>query len=506
MVLRLKGLFASLGAVIAAAAVGVGPLIAQAPQSRSIAFYNIHTKETLSVIYKRNGRYLPEAMDKIDWIMRDWRKNQKIRIDPELVDLLWEMHAELGSREPIHLICGHRTEETNNMLRRTVGGQASGSQHITGKAADVHFPDVPLKNLRYSALIRERGGVGYYPTSAIPFVHVDTSRVRHWPRMPRYELALLFPQGRSQHVPADGNPITRADVATARANHAELTRQVAQFLEFRRQPKTTTLVADAGASMPPATVAPTARPEPQEQRVASLAPVAPSPQLVTAPRLVERSSRFTPGPSHAERQRLDELVTLAQFETTTTPARPAAEPVPQPPPTHERAEPALASLAGFALPSRRLLDSRQAAATASPLPRLAAVDPAARPGRQETMTDAPVWGDGWVRAPAYDEEHPDELSYRPFPLAPLLTDSPSVDDPTLVQMVHPDLAQTLELIGQEGLVLPMRFRPGQQVAELLWAQQFRGDAVNIAALTEAAPDDARLTAGLKRRTVQTSGR
>ena len=44
-------------------------------------------------------------------------------------------------------------------------------------------------------MIRERGGVGYYPTSGIPFVHVDTSRVRHWPRMVRDELALIFPAG-----------------------------------------------------------------------------------------------------------------------------------------------------------------------------------------------------------------------------------------------------------------------------------------------------------------------
>ena len=71
---------------------------------------------------------------------------------------------------------------TNEMLRKTRGGQASQSQHITGKAVDIAFPDVPVKQMRYSAMIRERGGVGYYPTSGIPFVHVDTSRVRHWPR------------------------------------------------------------------------------------------------------------------------------------------------------------------------------------------------------------------------------------------------------------------------------------------------------------------------------------
>jgi hypothetical protein len=98
-------------------------------------------------------------------------------MDPATIDLLWEMHTELGSKEPIHVICGHRSEKTNNMLRRTVGGQAKQSQHISGKAIDAAFPDIPVKQMRYSALIRERGGVGYYPTSGIPFVHVIRARL-----------------------------------------------------------------------------------------------------------------------------------------------------------------------------------------------------------------------------------------------------------------------------------------------------------------------------------------
>ena len=66
-------------------------------------------------------------------------------MDPELIDLLWEMHGELGSQEPIHIISGYRSRSTNDMLRKTVGGQASESRHILGKAADVQFPDVPLQ-------------------------------------------------------------------------------------------------------------------------------------------------------------------------------------------------------------------------------------------------------------------------------------------------------------------------------------------------------------------------
>ena len=62
-----------------------------------------------------------------------------------------------------------------------------GAHRLNGKAIDVHFPDVPVKKLRYSALIRERGVVGYYPTSATPFVHLDTDRVRAWPRLPLHQ-------------------------------------------------------------------------------------------------------------------------------------------------------------------------------------------------------------------------------------------------------------------------------------------------------------------------------
>src|SRR5262245_9853197 len=186
--------------------------------TRTIRLYNIHNQETLVSTYKVNGKYVPAEMEKVNWILRDWRRNEATTMDPELVDLLWEVHNELGSKEPIHIISGYRSGGTSDMLRKSVGGQAKESRHILGKAADVHFPDVPVKALRYSALIREKGGVGYYPTSAIPFVHMDIDRVRAWPRLPRAELALLFPNGSSQHVPSDGVPISREDVRQARTN------------------------------------------------------------------------------------------------------------------------------------------------------------------------------------------------------------------------------------------------------------------------------------------------
>jgi uncharacterized protein YcbK (DUF882 family) len=188
-----------------------------AAEDRTLSMYNIHTEERITVTFKRNGKFVPEGLQQLNHFMRDWRRNMEIKIDPALIDLIWELHEELGSKEPVHLVCGYRSAGTNEQLRRTVGGQARNSRHITGQAADLTFPDVPLKQLRYSALIRERGGVGFYPASGLPFVHVDTGNVRHWPRMPRTELAVLFPKGHSLHVPSDGRPLTPADARIALA-------------------------------------------------------------------------------------------------------------------------------------------------------------------------------------------------------------------------------------------------------------------------------------------------
>lgn len=524
---RLRALTVGLGAALLAGLFCASGLNADTTRDRTISFFTVNTKETLTIQYMKDGKRIPEAMDKINWILRDWRRDEKTTMDPNLIDLLWEIHAELGSKEPIHVISAYRSRASNDMLRRTVGGQASESRHILGKAMDVMFPDVPLKRLRYSALLRERGGVGYYPTSAIPFVHVDTARVRHWPRLPRYELALLFPDGQSKHQPVDGGPITREDVKIAQARHKDLAVQVAEFFNFRSQPKGTTQVADAsGKTVPslaqqpnpqpkaapvPFAVASAAPPVVQaarepvvrtvpppvpvaEQKVAALNQLVPqptlrpqpavaAPQLVVEPKLVERPSRFTPRPTDQDRSRLDELVTLASFtpEASGPPApqpRQAAEPKPVERPARA---PAFASLSGGAMPLPQFM--KPDAAPTGAMPRVAALTPEPGAILQERLTDALLtgWGNGFTTAPEFDEEHPDELSYRPFAVAPLLTNSASADDPVLAQLTAPDAARTLELLDSEGQILPMRFRPGVQTAQIMWAQQFKGSAVNVGA-------------------------
>ena len=186
-------------------------------ETRTLSLYEIHTKESLTVTYKRDGKYDLEALKQLNHFMRDWRRDEETKMDPALIDLVWTLHKQLGSQKPIHLISAYRSATTNASLRKKGGGQAKKSQHIQGKAADIHFPDVAVKTLRNSALVQEVGGVGYYPTSGIPFVHVDTGNTRMWPRIPRLELAALFPDGKTRYLPSDGKPITVQDYKLALA-------------------------------------------------------------------------------------------------------------------------------------------------------------------------------------------------------------------------------------------------------------------------------------------------
>ena len=183
--------------------------------TRTLSMHHMHTDESITITYKRNGRYDEEALKKVNWFLRDWRRQEETRMDPRLLDIVWEVATELHAQKPIEIVCGYRAPATNEMLRKRSSGVAKASMHTHGQAMDFYIPDVPLEELRYAGLRLQRGGVGFYPTSGSPFVHLDTGKVRHWPEISRQELARVFPNGRTVHVPSDGRPMQGYAVALA---------------------------------------------------------------------------------------------------------------------------------------------------------------------------------------------------------------------------------------------------------------------------------------------------
>lgn len=139
---------------------------------------NLHTDERLNLTYWADGAFDPEALERIDHLLRDHRSGEQHPIDRALLHLLHRIQEEVGRHREIHVISGYRSPKTNAMLRRVSTGVAKRSFHTQGRAIDVRVPQVDTKQLYDLARSLKAGGVGLYRKSA--FVHLDTGRVRSW--------------------------------------------------------------------------------------------------------------------------------------------------------------------------------------------------------------------------------------------------------------------------------------------------------------------------------------
>jgi uncharacterized protein YcbK (DUF882 family) len=148
--------------------------------ARSIALHNLHTGERFNSVYWEQGAYIPESLHRLNWLLRDHRTEEACRINPELIDVLAQLHQKLRTREPFQVLSGYRSPSTNAMLAAMTDGVAQNSLHMHGKAIDIRVPDRSLVKVHRAAVALEAGGVGYYPRS--DFVHIDVGRVRQWHR------------------------------------------------------------------------------------------------------------------------------------------------------------------------------------------------------------------------------------------------------------------------------------------------------------------------------------
>jgi len=146
--------------------------------ARALAFRHTHTGESLSVTFAHGERYVAEALERVNWFLRDFRNGAVQPIDPGLLDQLHAVATLTGTSAPYEVISGYRSPATNEALHRKGRGVATRSLHLEGRAVDVRLADVKLADLRDAALSLKAGGVGFYAESR--FVHLDTGRVRRW--------------------------------------------------------------------------------------------------------------------------------------------------------------------------------------------------------------------------------------------------------------------------------------------------------------------------------------
>lgn len=221
---RFKGLPASWlrGAVtlsVAAFALAVGRTSTQDAiangDTRTISIVHEHTKESASITFRRNGYYDATALRQLNWLLRDWRTDESTQMDPRLFDIVWQVQRDAGARQPIHVVSAYRSPGTNAALRRRSRRVAQHSQHMLGKAMDFYIPDSSMARVREIAMKLQHGGVGFYPSAFNPFVHLDSAGVRSWPRMSPAQLARLFPDGKTVHIPRNGKPLRGYEEARA---------------------------------------------------------------------------------------------------------------------------------------------------------------------------------------------------------------------------------------------------------------------------------------------------
>lgn len=169
--------FLQLG-LCAAASMAAPRLAWGAALSKELAFYNLHTGESLKVIFSENGRYVPQAMAALNHVLRDYRTGDVHPIDPQLFEQLYALQSRMETHGEFHVISGYRAPKTNLMLHANSDGVAKHSLHLEGRAIDIRLPGKDLSLLHKAALSMQAGGVGYYPGS--DFIHLDTGRVRRW--------------------------------------------------------------------------------------------------------------------------------------------------------------------------------------------------------------------------------------------------------------------------------------------------------------------------------------
>ncbi len=158
----------------------IGDLLAAADRRpvRRLNLFNLHTSERVDAVYWEAGEYIPDALDAINLVLRDFRTGEVWPIDVKLLDTVSALATVVENDRPFQIVSGFRSPRTNAMLRSRSREVAENSVHTGGEAMDLYLDDTPLPRLHAAAVGLGAGGVGLYPVTG--FIHMDVARVRYW--------------------------------------------------------------------------------------------------------------------------------------------------------------------------------------------------------------------------------------------------------------------------------------------------------------------------------------
>ena len=176
---KLLGIFAGIATVTAAPVYpGIFNFLKGAGNIRQLKMRVPRSGEMIDIIYWIDGKYVKPALQEISHLMRDWRNDEFMDMDPANLDNIAAVQKVLDTDEPFTLLSGYRSKGTNAMLAARSRRVAKDSYHTKGMAADLRLQSRSMRQVAAAAQALNGGGVGRYYRSN--FTHIDCGPNRTW--------------------------------------------------------------------------------------------------------------------------------------------------------------------------------------------------------------------------------------------------------------------------------------------------------------------------------------
>ena len=185
--------------------------------TRTITLQHTHRDDSITVTFKRNGRYDDEGLKKLNYFLRDWRTDDVTTMDPQLFDAVWEVVREFGPDKvgPHRFVVPLAARPTRCCVSRSSGVARHSPAHAGQGDGFLYSRRAAGTNCAKPACACSAAASVFIRPQARPSCIWTSAMCGMWPRMTREQLARVFPDGRTVHLPIDGKPLAGFALAQA---------------------------------------------------------------------------------------------------------------------------------------------------------------------------------------------------------------------------------------------------------------------------------------------------